>query len=71
MKIHGGPYQSAGIPDIIGCIGGRFVALEVKVPGNKATRLQELVISRIRVAGGIAGVVTSVEEAMRVLNANS
>ena len=63
VKIHGGPFQAAGIPDIIGCIDGRFVALEVKVPGARATKLQELTLSRIAAAGGIAAVVTSVAEA--------
>ena len=66
MKVHGGAFQAAGVPDIIGCIDGRFVALEVKVPGAKPTRLQELILSRIEAAGGLTGVVTSVEEAVRV-----
>ena len=29
-KEHGGMYGTAGIPDIIACVGGRFVAFEVK-----------------------------------------
>lgn len=29
-KEHGGMYGTAGIPDVIACIGGRFFALEVK-----------------------------------------
>ena len=34
-KTHGGMYGTAGIPDIIACIGGRFVAFEVKTPSGK------------------------------------
>lgn len=40
-KEHGGMYGTAGIPDIIACIGGRFVAFEVKTPTGKLTKLQE------------------------------
>lgn len=64
VKIHGGMYQSAGIPDIIGVSDGRFFGLEVKRPGGKATQLQLLTIRRIREAGGIGAVVTSIDEAM-------
>ena len=31
-KEHGGMYGTAGIPDIIACIGGQFYAFEVKKP---------------------------------------
>ena len=70
-KIHGGAYQSAGIPDIVGVMDGRFVALEVKVPGGHATPLQELVLARLKDAGALCGVVTSVEEAVRVVSRQS
>lgn len=66
-KTHGGMYGTAGIPDIIACVGGRFVALEVKQPGRQATRLQAATLDKIRGAGGIAAVVTSVEEAEQTL----
>jgi len=39
-KIHGGPFQRRGIPDILGCYRGRFVGIEVKEKGNKPTMLQ-------------------------------
>jgi len=66
-KIWGGPYQQAGIPDIIGCVEGLFVGLEVKQPGKKPSELQEIELQNIRKAGGIAGVVTSVEEAIKLV----
>lgn len=68
-KTHGGMYGTAGIPDIIACVGGRFVALEVKQPGGKPTRLQEITLGKVRASGGIAAVVTSMEEAGRALPA--
>ena len=70
-KTHGGMYGTAGIPDIIACVGGRFVALEVKQPGGKLSRLQEATIEKIRTAGGVAAMVTSVDEAKRVLPAET
>ena len=38
-KEHGGMYGTAGIPDIIACIKGRFFAVEVKIPVDKTTAL--------------------------------
>lgn len=69
FKVAGGPMQQRGVPDIICCMGGVFVALEVKRPDvGRLTDLQALTIERIRDAGGVAEVVTSVEEAAAVLN---
>lgn len=66
-KTHGGMYGTAGMPDIVCCIGGRFVGLEVKQPGKKLTALQEDAINRINAAGGIAAMVTSVGEVKEIL----
>jgi len=63
-----GRYASAGVPDIIGCYRGRFIALEVKRPGRKPTPLQAATIAAIRKEGqGIAEVVTSVDEALSLV----
>lgn len=66
-KEHGGMYGTAGIPDIIACIGGRFYAFEVKTPSGKLTKLQETMIQRIRKAKGKAYKVSSVEEVKSIL----
>lgn len=66
-KEHGGMYGTAGIPDIIACIGGCFFAFEVKQPGGKLTRLQELTLTKIHAAGGIAYKVTSVAEVEKIV----
>jgi nucleoside-diphosphate-sugar epimerase len=66
-KEHGGMYGTAGIPDIIACINGRFVAFEVKTPTGELTRLQEITIERIRAAGGWAYKVTSAAEVAGIL----
>ena len=61
-KEHGGMYGTAGIPDIIACIGGRFFAFEVKTLTGKPTKLQEATIRKILASGGTAVVVRSVDE---------
>ncbi|MCK9479282.1 MAG: VRR-NUC domain-containing protein [Firmicutes bacterium] len=65
-KEHGGMYGTAGIPDIIACIGGRFYAFEVKLPKGKTTKLQDATICKILKAGGTAVVVRSVSEVRAV-----
>lgn len=64
-KIHGGPYQRKGLPDLLGCVQGRFFGLEVKCPdGDPPTPLQSKTMKKIREAGGGSCVVTSPEEAI-------
>ena len=65
FKEHGGLYGTAGVPDIICCYKGLFIAFEVKAESGKATALQDATI--IRKAGGIAEVVRSVEEVKRII----
>ncbi|MCX6145715.1 MAG: VRR-NUC domain-containing protein [Candidatus Kapabacteria bacterium] len=60
--------NTSGIPDVICCINGKFVALEIKLPGKNATELQKYKISEIQKAGGIASVVTSLDGAKEILN---
>ena len=66
-KEHGGMYGTAGIPDIICCYCGRFVAFEVKTETGKLTKLQEVTIRKIKKAQGQAFKVTSVEEVKQIL----
>ena len=67
-KEHGGMYGTAGIPDIIACINGRFYGFEVKTAVGKPTKLQESMIRKILAAGGIAVVVRSVDEVRAVID---
>lgn len=66
-KEHGGMYGTAGIPDIICCYKGLFVAFEVKTEAGKITKLQEATIRRINDAKGKAYKVTSVKEVKSIL----
>ncbi len=65
-KEHGGMYGTAGIPDVICCLDGQFFAFEVKTPECSVTKLQERTIHKIKVAGGHAYVVRSVEDVKAV-----
>jgi len=67
-KEHGGIYGTSGIPDIIVCIDGRFIALEVKTQKGKTTPLQNAAIRKIRSSGGFAFVVRSMEEAKNAID---
>lgn len=66
-KEHGGMYGTAGIPDVIACINGRFVAFEVKTETGKLTKLQEITMQKIRNAKGQAFKVTSAAEVAAIL----
>lgn len=66
-KEHGGMYGTAGLPDIICCVNGRFIAFEVKTAVGKVTKLQEIAIRKINNAGGSACKVTSVQEVQRII----
>jgi len=57
LKVHGGPMQMAGVPDLLLCVKGKFVALELKAPGKKVTRLQQHQMERIKDSGGLAYVI--------------
>lgn len=52
-----------GSADLVGLLDGRFVALEVKKPGEEATDEQIRWLELVRKCGGFAAVVTSADEA--------
>lgn len=59
IKIHCGPYQEAGITDLICCYKGLFIAIEVKQPGEFSEPIQAHFQKTIRDAGGYAARHTS------------
>lgn len=66
-KEHGGLYGTAGIPDIICCIDGKFIAFEVKTEIGNLSKLQEITMTKIKDAKGDAYKVTSVGEVKQIL----
>ncbi len=60
---------AVGSGDLIGIWppDGKFISIEVKKPGKKADPKQTAFIDAVRRKGGIAGVATSVDEALAIL----
>ena len=56
-----------GLPDLIGCFGGRFLAIEVKRKSGKVSPEQEVMIARINRAGGLAFVARDLETVIEKL----
>jgi Holliday junction resolvase len=50
-------YGRSGVPDICGCLNGRFFGIECKAGKGKTTALQDRELKRISTAGGIALIV--------------
>ncbi|MCK9444985.1 MAG: VRR-NUC domain-containing protein [Tissierellaceae bacterium] len=69
VKFHGSPFTKKGTPDLLVCYRGLFIGMEVKLPGKEGTltELQSYQIRKIKEAGGISLVITSVSQALKVL----
>ena len=50
-------FGRSGVPDLVCCMGGRFIGIECKAGKNKPTPLQEKEMAAIRDAGGTTLVV--------------
>lgn len=57
MKFFANRMTKSGIPDILACVNGYFVGIEVKSDAGNPTALQLHHVSKIRNAGGFAFVV--------------
>jgi Holliday junction resolvase len=49
-----GGYGRSGVPDIVACVGGKFVGIECKAGKGVTTALQEKNLAEIRLNGGTA-----------------
>ena len=54
VKFFANRMTKSGIPDILACVGGYFVAIEVKAQNGKPSELQLHHCKKIREAGGFA-----------------
>jgi len=52
-----GGFGSSGVPDIVGCLNGRFFGIECKAGQGKPTRLQLSHLNEIKMRGGVSIVV--------------
>lgn len=50
----GSKFTKDGIPDILACVNGYFVGIEIKAPSGRASPLQLHTIKEIRKSGGFA-----------------
>lgn len=57
VKFFANAYTKKGVPDILACVNGRFVAIEVKSATGKPTALQVHACHQITASGGIAVIV--------------
>ncbi len=57
------PGSFTGLPDIVGVLRGKYVAVEVKGPGGTVKKHQEYVHKKLRAAGAIVFVAHSLSEA--------
>lgn len=72
VKIHQTGRGRRGLPDIVACYRGVFLAIEVKQPGastNQARRQHQLTeLHAVRAAGGISVIATSYDDVQPILN---
>lgn len=64
IKMHGSEYMPRGTPDILAVVRGFTIFLEVKLPGNDLTPMQEFQSREWRKAHAIVKTVYSLKEAM-------
>lgn len=67
VKLHGGPMQRVGLPDLLVVLDGRAIFLEVKSDVGVATKIQEHTIEQLQKAGAVAEVVRSADEAVQAI----
>lgn len=69
FKVHGNGFMRSGIPDLICCINGRFVAIEIKRPDGKGkvSKLQEIEIYRIKKSDGIAVIMNNYDQFVKFI----
>jgi len=67
-KIHQSMYSHSGIPDILACIRGKFIGIEVKTSKGKLTALQKHEACQISLAHGKAFICRGKEGIERVID---
>lgn len=68
FKVWGNAQMMAGLPDLVCCYRGVFVAFETKTPTGTTSAIQRHVIARIDRAQGVVRVPRSVADASDVLD---
>ena len=58
----GGGFTKAGVPDLLICCNGHFIAAELKAENGKPSELQIVALTKIQKAGGIGVLVFPEDE---------
>ena len=56
------PWNLLGVCDIIGCLDGRFIGIEVKTESGRVSTAQKIFIDHITEIGGLCFVARSVDD---------
>lgn len=57
VKYFANAYTRSGVPDLICCVNGKFLAIEVKAEHGRVSELQNYQIEQIKKSGGKALIV--------------
>lgn len=60
-------YELLGVSDILGCIDGKLVCIEVKSATGRLSDNQKKFIEMIENAGGIAGVARNIDDVKEII----
>ena len=66
IKTHGDRFSRVGVPDIIACVNGHFVAVEVKSENGKPSELQLHHLKQIDLSGGFSAIIVPTEGVERI-----
>ena len=67
IKHHANKFTKVGVPDILACWQGKFVAIEVKTPVGVLSELQKYNLKAISDAGGVSIVARSLKDVVEVI----
>ena len=66
IKTHGDRFSKVGTPDIIACVNGHFVALEVKATTGRPSELQLYHLKQITSSGCFGAIIVPTEGVYRI-----
>jgi Holliday junction resolvase len=67
IKVFANEMQGKGLPDLIVCYKGRYLAFEVKAPNGRVAKIQKATLRRIAKAGGIIASPRSLDEVRTII----
>lgn len=68
VKQHGSMIAAVGIPDLLVCYKGYFIAIEAKVDKNTPSKAQGVNLRKITKAGGFTAVVWTIKDVKTILD---